>query len=256
MEATAEDTALTTRPPPSPRKQDTEAFTHRTGRTGRAGKAGTAIAIVAERELGRLRGIERETGAKVTLVDVPTTEDVMAASAEAARLRLGGVEERVLPYFEAAAESLIAELGPTRALAAALATLSGFKTAPRPRSLLSHEPELRTVRVTRGAGASARLQLVSPRDVMSLVLRTVAGEPRLGKIRMLESGEGAVFDVPHDVADALVAAIMDASAPGLAFDLPIKLPALAPEAVREYGGGRFGGGGGSGGYRSGGGGGG
>ena len=38
----------------------TEAYTHRSGRTGRAGNKGISIALITNKEMGKLRPIERK----------------------------------------------------------------------------------------------------------------------------------------------------------------------------------------------------
>ncbi|MDE6497982.1 MAG: DEAD/DEAH box helicase [Muribaculaceae bacterium] len=56
---------------------DTAVYTHRSGRTGRAGKHGTSIAIIHQREKGRLREIERIIGKKFEHKDVPTPDRII-----------------------------------------------------------------------------------------------------------------------------------------------------------------------------------
>ncbi|MBT8145635.1 MAG: DEAD/DEAH box helicase, partial [Gammaproteobacteria bacterium] len=53
---------------------DTEAYIHRIGRTGRAGRKGDAILFVAPRERRLLNAIERATGSKIELMELPSTE--------------------------------------------------------------------------------------------------------------------------------------------------------------------------------------
>ncbi len=55
---------------------DTEAYIHRIGRTGRAGRTGDAILFVAPRERRMLATIERATGQKIELLQLPSTEMV------------------------------------------------------------------------------------------------------------------------------------------------------------------------------------
>ncbi|MDE6081684.1 MAG: DEAD/DEAH box helicase, partial [Muribaculaceae bacterium] len=56
---------------------DTAVYTHRSGRTGRAGKAGVSVAIIHQREKGRMREIERIIGKKFERKDVPTPEHII-----------------------------------------------------------------------------------------------------------------------------------------------------------------------------------
>ncbi|MEJ2141885.1 MAG: DEAD/DEAH box helicase [Gammaproteobacteria bacterium] len=53
---------------------DTEAYVHRIGRTGRAGREGDAILFVAPREKRLLHAIEKATGKKIEIMDLPSTE--------------------------------------------------------------------------------------------------------------------------------------------------------------------------------------
>lgn len=53
---------------------DAEAYIHRIGRTGRAGRRGDAILFVAPREKRLLGAIERATGSRIELMELPSTE--------------------------------------------------------------------------------------------------------------------------------------------------------------------------------------
>lgn len=53
---------------------DEEAYIHRIGRTGRAGRRGDAILFVAPRERRMLGAIERATGSKIEMMELPSTE--------------------------------------------------------------------------------------------------------------------------------------------------------------------------------------
>ncbi|MCH2556802.1 MAG: DEAD/DEAH box helicase [Alcanivorax sp.] len=104
---------------------DPEAYVHRIGRTGRAGRDGEAILFVARREQGLLRGIERTTGQRLTMMDLPSVEDLNQRRRDAFRDRLSGA----LKHAETDANrALLAELSqelelPAEDLAVALATL-------------------------------------------------------------------------------------------------------------------------------------
>jgi ATP-dependent RNA helicase DeaD len=54
----------------------TEAYTHRSGRTGRAGNKGISIALITNKEVGRLRPIERKINKKFIKNEVPSGEDI------------------------------------------------------------------------------------------------------------------------------------------------------------------------------------
>lgn len=47
------------------------------------------------------------------------------------------VDEKMLSFFQPAADKVMSSADPTKAMAAALAALSGIKEIPKPRSLLA-----------------------------------------------------------------------------------------------------------------------
>lgn len=55
---------------------DPEVYTHRSGRTGRAGNNGVCISLVTQREVYRLRQIERLINNKFHKLDIPSGKDV------------------------------------------------------------------------------------------------------------------------------------------------------------------------------------
>ncbi|QNN52860.1 DEAD/DEAH box helicase [Nocardioides mesophilus] len=55
---------------------DTESYVHRIGRTGRAGRTGDALSFVTPRERHLLKAIERATRQPLTLMPLPSVEDV------------------------------------------------------------------------------------------------------------------------------------------------------------------------------------
>jgi ATP-dependent RNA helicase DeaD len=55
---------------------DAEAYVHRIGRTGRAGRNGDAILFVAPRERHMLRTIERATGQRIDVMELPSHEAI------------------------------------------------------------------------------------------------------------------------------------------------------------------------------------
>ena len=55
---------------------DTESYVHRIGRTGRAGRTGDAILFVSPREKRMLFAIEKATRQKITLMELPSTEEI------------------------------------------------------------------------------------------------------------------------------------------------------------------------------------
>ncbi len=55
---------------------DTEAYVHRIGRTGRAGRSGKAILFIAPREQRMLQSIERATRQPITMMQLPSKEQI------------------------------------------------------------------------------------------------------------------------------------------------------------------------------------
>lgn len=55
---------------------DTESYVHRIGRTGRAGRTGKAILFAAPRERRLLKAIERATRQPITIMDLPSRDEV------------------------------------------------------------------------------------------------------------------------------------------------------------------------------------
>ncbi|MFT6986526.1 MAG: ATP-dependent RNA helicase DeaD, partial [Psychromonas sp.] len=55
---------------------DTESYVHRIGRTGRAGRKGKAILFAAPRERRLLQAIERATRQQITIMDLPSHDEV------------------------------------------------------------------------------------------------------------------------------------------------------------------------------------
>lgn len=117
---------------------DPETFVHRSGRTGRAGKEGTAILMFTGSQRRTVKSLERDVGCKFEFITPPSVEQVLEASAAQVVSTLGAVHPESIQYFTPTAQKLMDEQG-VEALAAALATLSGFSQPPSSRSLITHE---------------------------------------------------------------------------------------------------------------------
>ncbi|WP_019615451.1 DEAD/DEAH box helicase [Psychromonas ossibalaenae] len=72
---------------------DTESYVHRIGRTGRAGRKGKAILFAAPRERRLLQAIERATRQKITIMDLPTHDEVT-------KTRISNFEKQVAAVCE------------------------------------------------------------------------------------------------------------------------------------------------------------
>jgi len=74
---------------------DTESYVHRIGRTGRAGRKGEAILFVAPREKRMLFAIEKATRQTISLMKLPSTEDI--------------ADRRVMQFTEKLSETIEAQ---------------------------------------------------------------------------------------------------------------------------------------------------
>jgi ATP-dependent RNA helicase DeaD len=84
-----------------------DAYVHRIGRTGRAGREGTAITLAEPRESHMLRTIERHTGQKIKIEQVPSVLDLRARRLEQTRAAVRqGIEDGKLESFRHVVETL------------------------------------------------------------------------------------------------------------------------------------------------------
>lgn len=180
---------------------------------------------------------------------------------------LKGVNEELIPFFNDVAEKLVEEMGGVAAVSTALAWMSGYKSPPSKRSLLTGEDELRTVQLTPSDGAPG--EMFEVRDVMRIVSQCLTADEmgnlppsqsRIGKIARCLDGS-AVIDLSPTAAAGLVDKVMKYETTnfysGGMFSFPDALPDIEEDKARgRMGGGRGGGGGGyrggGGGYRGGG----
>jgi len=92
---------------------DVEGYVHRIGRTGRAGRAGEAILLIAPRERGMLKDIERHTKQTVELMQVPTLQDLSTLRVTRFKsmvledIARGGLELHSELAYQIAAEALV-----------------------------------------------------------------------------------------------------------------------------------------------------
>jgi len=92
---------------------DVEAYVHRIGRTGRAGRAGEAILLIAPRERGMLKEIERHTRQTIEMMQVPTLQDLSTLRVSRFKAMVlediakGGLEQHSELAYQIAAEALV-----------------------------------------------------------------------------------------------------------------------------------------------------
>ncbi|KAL7584428.1 hypothetical protein Lser_V15G44808 [Lactuca serriola] len=203
---------------------DPETFVHRSGRTGRAGKEGKAILMYTNNQRRTVRSLEQDVGCKFEYISPPAVEDLLDSSVKQVIATLSCVHNDSIEFFTPTAQKLIDEKG-TRALAAALAHMSGFSQPPSSRSLITHEKGWMTLQMTRDSESSLQ-GYMSARTVtgfLSSVYATAAGA--LGKIHVIadKKVQGAVFDLPEEIAKNLLTKEMP---PGTTITKINKLPVL------------------------------
>ncbi len=87
-----------------------EQYVHRIGRIGRAGRVGVAITLAEAREHRLLRNIERATGQRIEVAQVPSAADLRARRMELTRAALREtILEGDLDHFRVVVESLAGE---------------------------------------------------------------------------------------------------------------------------------------------------
>ncbi|MDX8395200.1 MAG: DEAD/DEAH box helicase [Mariprofundaceae bacterium] len=127
---------------------DTESYVHRIGRTGRAGRTGDAILFITPREKRMLQSIERATKQKVTMLEMPSTEDIN-------NKRIADFKQRITDTLEKGNMDLFTQIieqytqehnTPAVEVAAALAKLSQGNTALLLKDQPQHEREPRRER--------------------------------------------------------------------------------------------------------------
>ena len=91
--------------------------------------------------------------------------------------QLDKVDNDVIDFFVPAAERLMTSESPARVLAAALASMSGFRKPPRPRSLLTYEEGLMTLRILGGTGMDGFAGLTK-------VLAAICKKGHIAKVRV------------------------------------------------------------------------
>jgi ATP-dependent RNA helicase DeaD len=86
---------------------DTESYVHRIGRTGRAGRTGKAILFAAPRERRLLQAIERATRQPITIMDLPTRDEVTETRIENFQKQLFATcESEDLTFFRSLFEQI------------------------------------------------------------------------------------------------------------------------------------------------------
>jgi ATP-dependent RNA helicase DeaD len=203
-----------------------DSYVHRVGRVGRAGREGVAITLAEPREHRMLKAIERRTGQRIAVEQLPTVADLRARRLELTRAALEeNLVEDDLERFRVVVDALAGEFDVIEiALAAVkLAHESGddhrggeedipqvdprqerAARAPKPRPARdAHRAGGGMARVFVGAGRSAG---VRPQDLVG----AITGEsPLSGRdIGAIEIADRfSLVEVPETAADTVISAL-------------------------------------------------
>ncbi len=197
--------------PPS----EPEVYVHRIGRTGRAGRGGVSILLVTPRERRLQSAIERYTGQKMTPMQIPTNEELLAGRTAHFRSRVQqAIEKGGLDPYEKVVGDLSSEPGmDLQTIASALARMASGErplrisdpepTAARTSSYdrtSSREAEEGSVRLFVSIGRQAG---VRPADLVGAIANE-AGVPgrAVGAISICE--KVSFVDVSAEYADAII----------------------------------------------------
>eukprot|EP01018_Ginkgo_biloba_P021900 Gb_04849 [translate_table: standard] len=215
---------------------DPETFVHRSGRTGRAGKEGIAILMYADKERRTVKSLERDVGCTFEFVSPPLVQDVLQSSAQHVVKLLGKVHPELKDIFLPTAKQLLDKEG-TDAFAAALAHLSGYSQPPASRSLITHEEGWITLQITRDSIRGGGRPLISTRAVTGTISEIFPkAADQMGRICLIDGDrvEGAVFDLPEDVAKELLS---KQALPGDTIQAITKLPKIQEDEppMERYG---------------------
>lgn len=270
MDIPQSDLVINCQPP-----KDAESYVHRSGRTGRAGRKGVCVTFYKPQEEFMLQYISRKTGVRFETMAAPRPEDIIAATTNDTLASIANVNPQVLPYFEESARGLIEAHGPEKALAAALAFISGYSQGLPARSLLSATEGYVTLlfRLGHAIQHSGYVRNIINKRFPNLTYEDIKG------MRMTKDAMGVVCDVKatkfgmekkkdehgEEYEDISLGGQKWFDTPGVTLEVAKILPELAPQANSYgatgggggyggggYGGGGYGGGGGGRGYSGGG----
>ncbi|KAJ2772250.1 hypothetical protein IWQ57_001843, partial [Coemansia nantahalensis] len=124
--------------------KDAETFIHRSGRTGRAGRSGMCITCYGPADQWWVGFIKKRTGVDCKLISAPQAQDIVKITGEESARAVEGCAPSAVELFLDTANDLARNAfgdDPARALAAALAHISGFSQGIKRRSLQSGDTE-------------------------------------------------------------------------------------------------------------------
>jgi ATP-dependent RNA helicase DeaD len=184
-----------------------DAYVHRIGRVGRAGREGAAITLAEPREHRMLKTIERVTGQKITVEQVPTVADLRARRLELTQAALREILlTDDLDQVRVVVESLTDEFDIVDVALAAVKLaheVTGGDRADQEIPTLGGSRRDGVARLFLGLGRRAGLR---PQDVVG----AIAGESGLrgSDIGAIEIADRfALVEVPASAADEVIAAL-------------------------------------------------
>jgi superfamily II DNA/RNA helicase len=149
-----------------PKKVDD--YIHRSGRTGRAGKKGVCLTIYLKSEEYLLRNIERVANIKFKDIGPPQKDDLLNRITIDLIHHLKNIDENVLDYFEWLAGEMIYEHGAEKALARALAHITGVNQRINCNSIMTKQPAMITYKLKYAPSGSKKTEL-RPQDLIEFL---------------------------------------------------------------------------------------
>eukprot|EP00892_Ulva_mutabilis_P003553 jgi/Ulvmu1/156/UM001_0160.1 len=181
--------------------RDPETYIHRSGRTGRAGATGICITLCSRNREDLVPYIEKKAGFTFERIGPPQPKDMAAIAAGIAVEKIGEVQDSVVPWFTEAARALLETEGSAEAaLAKALAKTTGI-TAMQSRSLLNANNQFVTLKF------DAPVEMNNKSYVWTYLKQALNDQVKVDqatRMTLTLDGKGAVFDVPHAMADTFI----------------------------------------------------
>ncbi|XP_031498654.1 DEAD-box ATP-dependent RNA helicase 7 [Nymphaea colorata] len=182
--------------------RDVETYIHRSGRTGRAGNTGVAVMLYDRKKSYMIPQIEKVAGVNFERISAPQPADIAKASGSAAAETVSNISDSVIPVFQANAQELLNSSGLSAVdiVAKALAKIAGY-TEIKSRSLLTCQDNYVTMLLQAGR------TMYTHTYAYGILRRFLPEEKVIGfrGLSLTADGQGAVFDVPKEDVDLVLA---------------------------------------------------
>jgi ATP-dependent RNA helicase DeaD len=189
-----------------------DAYVHRIGRIGRAGREGVAVTLAQPREHRMLKAIERVTGQRIALEQVPTIADLRARRLELTRAALHEtLLEADLEHFRVVVETLAEDFDVMDVAAAAVKLIHDSSGAadgdeearPDRDGSQARGASAGVARLFVGAGRKAGIR---PQDIVGAIANEshVSGH-EIGAIEITD--RFSLVEVPASAADEIIQAL-------------------------------------------------